>query len=81
MEEILRLSAINPFKSARIAPSLIALQRFGVKMVQGDFVDLASLRFAMKDVAGAYFVHPVSPQLIEASVKFAQISKEATLKF
>jgi NAD(P)H dehydrogenase (quinone) len=56
------------------------LHELGAEVVKGDLLDLGTLRTATKDVTGAYFVYPVRPGLVEASVKFAQASKEAGVK-
>lgn len=53
------------------------LQEIGAEVVTGDLLDLGSLRTATRDVKGAYFVYPLRPGLVEASVNFAQAAKEA----
>lgn len=58
----------------------LALQALGAEVVEGDLLDLASLRSATAGVAGAYFACPTGPALVDASVRFAQASREAGLK-
>ncbi|HTV85041.1 MAG TPA: NmrA family NAD(P)-binding protein [Dyella sp.] len=57
-----------------------ALQALGAQIVAGDFNNVNSLRDAMQGVDAAYFVYPVAPGLIAATVNFAQAAKEAGVK-
>lgn len=57
-----------------------ALAAQGAEVVVGDMFDINSLRAALEGVEAAYFVYPVAPGLITASVNFAQAAKEAGTK-
>jgi uncharacterized protein YbjT (DUF2867 family) len=52
----------------------------GAEIVVGDLHDINSLVPALKDIGAAYFVYPVAPGLIAATVNFAEASKEAGTK-
>ena len=54
-----------------------ALQALGAEVVSGDMHDIDSIRQAMEGTQAAYFVYPVQPALLEATVNFAQAAKEA----
>lgn len=54
-----------------------ALKSLGAEIVLGDLHDINSIRAAMEGVDAAYFVYPVQPGLIQATVNFAQAAKEA----
>ena len=54
-----------------------ALAKLGAEIVTGDLLDINTVRAAMQDVEAAYFVWPVQPGLIHATVNFAQAAKEA----
>lgn len=54
-----------------------ALAAQGAEVVVGDLFDINSVRAALEGVAAAYFVYPVAPGLITATVNFAQAAKEA----
>jgi uncharacterized protein YbjT (DUF2867 family) len=54
-----------------------ALRNSGVEVVTGDLLDIDSVRAALEDVSAAYFVYPLSPNILEGTVKFAQAAKEA----
>jgi NAD(P)H dehydrogenase (quinone) len=54
-----------------------ALADLGAEIVEGDLVDINTVRPAMEGVDAAYFVWPVQPGLIHATVNFAQAAKEA----
>lgn len=58
-----------------------ALEALGAEIVVGDFTDINSLRDAMQGVESAYFVYPVAPGLIAATVNFAQAAKEAGVPY
>ena len=54
-----------------------ALRELGAEVVIGDLGDFNTVREAVKGATRAYFVHPIQPGLIEATVKFAQAAEEA----
>jgi NAD(P)H dehydrogenase (quinone) len=54
-----------------------ALADLGAEIVEGDLLDINTVRPAMEGVDAAYFVWPVQPGLIHATVNFAQAAKEA----
>ena len=56
------------------------LQELGAEVAVGDLLELATVRPALQGISGAYFVYPVRPGLVEASVVFAQAAKEAGVK-
>ena len=49
----------------------------GAEVVVGDLFDPNSIRAALEGVDAAYFVYPVAPGLITATVNFALAAKEA----
>lgn len=53
------------------------LRALGVEVVVGNLLDIDSVHAALEDVRSAYFVYPLSPQLLDATVNFAQAAKEA----
>ncbi|HEV2155784.1 NmrA family NAD(P)-binding protein [Bradyrhizobium sp.] len=53
------------------------LEILGAKVVIGDLLEINTIRAAMDGVDAAYFVWPVAPNLIHATVNFAQGAKEA----
>jgi NAD(P)H dehydrogenase (quinone) len=54
-----------------------ALTDLGAEVVEGDLLDINTVRPAMEGVDAAYLVWPVQPGLIHATVNFAQAAKEA----
>ena len=52
----------------------------GAEVVFGDLLDMESLRSALRGIYGAYFVYPIRPGIVDASVRFAQAAKEAGVK-
>lgn len=54
-----------------------ALADLGAEIVEGDLLDINSVRPAMEGVDAAYLVWPVQPGLLQATVNFAQAAKEA----
>jgi NAD(P)H dehydrogenase (quinone) len=54
-----------------------ALKALGAEIVIGDLLEIDTVRDAMADAASVYFVWPVQPGLIHATVNFAQAAKEA----
>jgi NAD(P)H dehydrogenase (quinone) len=57
-----------------------ALEKSGAEVVIGDLLEINTVRAAMEGVDAAYFVWPVQPGLIHATVNFAQAAKEAGVK-
>jgi NAD(P)H dehydrogenase (quinone) len=57
-----------------------ALRAMGAEVVVGDLSDLDAVRQVMEGIQAAYFVYPIEPGLIEATVFFAQAAKEAGVK-
>lgn len=57
-----------------------ALEALGAEVVVGDLLEINTIRDAMKDIDAAYFVWPVQPGLINATVNFAQAAKETGVK-
>ncbi len=53
------------------------LEAAGAAVVTGDLLEIDTIRAAMEGAAAAYFVWPVQPGLIAATVNFAQAAKEA----
>jgi NAD(P)H dehydrogenase (quinone) len=54
-----------------------ALAKLGAGIALGDLLDINTIRAAMEGVEAAYFVWPVQPGLVHATVNFAQAAKEA----
>ncbi len=50
-----------------------ALADLGAEVVEGDLLDINTVRPAMEGVDAAYFVWPVQPGLLHAIVNFAQV--------
>jgi NAD(P)H dehydrogenase (quinone) len=59
-------------KDARVE----ALEKLGAEVVIGDLLEINTIHAAMEGVDAAYFVWPVQPGLIHATVNFAQAAKE-----
>jgi uncharacterized protein YbjT (DUF2867 family) len=57
-----------------------ALEALGAEVVLGDLFEINSIRDAMQGVEAAYFVWPVQPGLLAATVNFAQAAKETGVK-
>ncbi len=53
------------------------LENMGVEIVQGDFLNLDSLRFALEGIKRAYFLYPFMDHLPKAAAYFAKAAKEA----
>ena len=62
-------------KDARSA----ALEDMGAEIIIGDLHEIDTIRQAMEGADAAYFVYPVQPGLIEATVNFAQAAKETSV--
>jgi NAD(P)H dehydrogenase (quinone) len=56
------------------------LRKRGVDIVGGDFTNIDNIRVAMEGIRSAYFLYPIAPGIIGASVYFAQAAKEAGVK-
>src|SRR5262245_15983596 len=56
------------------------LSALGAEVVQGDLLDIASVRRATAGVRRAYFLYPVRPGLLEATTTFAVAAKDAGLE-
>lgn len=54
-----------------------ALRKRGVDIAIGDFTDIDAIEAAMQGIRSAYFLHPISPGIVQASAFFAQAAKEA----
>jgi NAD(P)H dehydrogenase (quinone) len=72
----LNVRAMVHSKDARSA----ALEALGAEVVIGDLLEIDTIREAMEGVDAAYFVWPVKPGLIHATVSFAQAAKETGVK-
>jgi NAD(P)H dehydrogenase (quinone) len=72
----LDVRALVHSKDARSA----ALEALGAEVVLGDLLEIDTIRDAMRGVDAAYFVWPVKPGLINATVNFAQAAKETGVK-
>lgn len=57
-----------------------ALSALGAEVILGDLQEVNTLRDAMQGVESAYFVYPVAPGLLSATVNFAQAAKETGVK-
>lgn len=53
-----------------------ALKQLGAEIVVGDLLNIDTIVEAMRGVDAAYFVWPVAPGLIQATVNFAQAARE-----
>jgi len=53
-----------------------ALRRKGAEVVVGDLLDFDAMREALEGVNRAYFVYPIRPGLVQATVQFAQSARE-----
>lgn len=56
-----------------------ALEKVGADIVVGDLHQIDTIRQAMEGTDAAYFVYPVQPGLLEATVNFAQAAKESSV--
>ena len=57
-----------------------ALETIGAEIVVGDLLQIDTVRDAMVGVDAAYFVWPVQPGVIVATVNFAQAAKETGVR-
>src|SRR2546422_3211090 len=53
------------------------LEKMGAEVLIGDLLNFNDVRTALSGIRGAYFVYPLSPTLVQATVIFAQAAKEA----
>jgi uncharacterized protein YbjT (DUF2867 family) len=53
------------------------LRDLGAEVIEGDLLNLASVRRAMEDIKLAYFTYPVADGLLEATTIFALAAREA----
>jgi uncharacterized protein YbjT (DUF2867 family) len=56
------------------------LRGLGAEIVQGDLLDLRSVRRAMDGVSRTYFTYPVQPGLLEATANLAVAAREASVE-
>lgn len=56
-----------------------ALGKLGAEIVVGDLLEIDTVFAAMRGIDTAYFVWPVQPGLIQATVNFTQAAKEASV--
>jgi NmrA-like family len=49
-----------------------ALRKRGAEVVVGDLLDFGAVREALESVDRAYFIYPIRPGLVQATVQFAQ---------
>ncbi len=53
------------------------LSKLGAEVVFGDLLNMESVRSALRGIYGVYFVYPIRPGIVDASVRFAQAAMEA----
>ncbi|MEO3417159.1 NmrA family NAD(P)-binding protein [Roseovarius sp. CAU 1744] len=58
-----------------------ALEQMGVEIFTGDISDFADVRRALAGVDSAYFVYPIRPGLVSATVQFAEAAREAGVQY
>ena len=56
------------------------LRKQGAEVVEGDLLNPASVRDAMRNVKRAYFTYPVADGLLEAAAIFASAARDAALQ-
>lgn len=56
------------------------LEALGVEVVQGDFFDIKSLRYALDGIKRAYFLYPFQDHLPKAAAYFAKVAKEKNVE-
>lgn len=56
------------------------LETMGVEIVKGDFLDIESLRHALKGVKRAFFCYPFADHLPKAAAYFAKAAKEENVE-
>ncbi len=57
------------------------LRKLGAEIVVGDMQNLHDIRLAWKGVKRGYFCYPLSPDLLDVTVIFAQAAKEAGAEY
>src|SRR5262245_52777067 len=57
-----------------------ALAAAGAEVVAGDLLNLRDVSSAMRGVSGAYLTYPILPDLLEATVVFAQAAAEGGVR-
>jgi len=57
------------------------LKALGAEIIVGDMQNIEDVRAAWKDVKRGYFCYPLSPDLLDVAVIFAQAAKEAGAAF
>jgi NAD(P)H dehydrogenase (quinone) len=53
----------------------------GAEVVVGDLLDFRAVRRALEGVQRAYFVYPINPGILQATVQFAQAAREGGVEF
>ncbi len=56
-------------------------QKLGAEIITGDMQNLHDMRQAWQGVKSGYFCYPLSPDLLDVTVIFAQAAKEANAEF
>ena len=56
------------------------LRKQGAEVIEGDLLNSASVRAAMRDIKRAYFTYPVADGLLEAVTIFAAAARDAELE-
>jgi uncharacterized protein YbjT (DUF2867 family) len=56
------------------------LRRLGAEVVEGDFLDLHSVRQAVRGVSAVYFAYPVQDGLLDATAIMAAAAREAAIE-
>ena len=54
----------------------LALAELGAEIIVGDLLEVNTIRAALEGIDAAYFVYPIRPGLIHATVNFAQAVRE-----
>lgn len=57
------------------------LRALGADIVVGDLLDLRAIRSAFDGIQRAYFVYPIRPGIVQATVHFAEAAREAKAEF
>ena len=56
------------------------LETLGVEIVKGDFLDIDSLRLALKGIKRAFFCYPFKDHLPKAAAYFSKVAKEENVE-
>jgi NAD(P)H dehydrogenase (quinone) len=59
----------------------VRLKALGAKIIVGDMQNIDDVRAAWEDAKRGYFCYPLSPDLLDATVIFAQAAKEAGAEY